>query len=307
MVVFAAPYRPPAPPGSPWRGVKHTLTGWDGSVWEISNPDSGVVLMGDAGVEGLGMPEVKNYTHDSATVHGVEWDGFVVTGRKVFLPIGVFSDSSDEWRALDAAFWRIFRPGKTVLWTVEVGSQARTLRLRYSGGGTEAWDFDPVRRGWNIYGVGLFPEQPFWEAAPIIRAYEPGVPVDFYGPDGFAPDFHVSASNQLATATINNPGDEETFVKWTLIGPLDAGTTVGVGGITTEVPFPIAAGERLVLNSDPRDLTAELNGVDVMEQFTEFDYTPVPAGEAVPLSLSVNGSGSGWIEAAIVPLYYRGV
>ena len=34
-IVYAAPYRPPAPPANPWRGIGLSWTGWDGSEWEL--------------------------------------------------------------------------------------------------------------------------------------------------------------------------------------------------------------------------------------------------------------------------------
>jgi hypothetical protein len=47
-LAYAAPYTPVIPGSfNPWQGMKHTWTGWDGSVWDLSDPESGVFLTAD--------------------------------------------------------------------------------------------------------------------------------------------------------------------------------------------------------------------------------------------------------------------
>lgn len=310
--VYGVPYVPPVPVVFvPWQGLKHTWTAWDGSVWPISDPRSGAALLAD-GLEGLGMPEILNYTHDSPVVHGVEWDGWLATGRKVFWHFIIYSGSatddqpsSDAWLARHRAFWKTMHPGTTGVWTVELPTGEKfSLRLRFVSDGGHSYATDPSKRGWEAYGIELFPEQPFWEGDTIVQSWEAGEQVDFYGPDGSGPDFFISSSAQVSTAVVTNPGDVEAFVTWTVNGPTTA-AVVGIGDDTTTVPFAIPDGSRLVLDTDPRQLTAELDGVDVMDQLTEFNYPALPPGEDVQLNLDLDGTGS--VEAKFKTYYLMGV
>ncbi|WP_315913576.1 phage tail domain-containing protein [Arthrobacter sp. lap29] len=309
---YGAPYAPPIPDVFiPWQGIKHTWTGWDGSIWPISDPRSGAALLAD-GLEGLGMPDILNYTHDSPVVHGSEWDGWLATGRKVYWHFIIYSGSAADdqpstkaWLARHKAFWKTMRPGTTGVWTVELPTGEKfSLRLRFVSDGGHSYATDPAKRGWEAYGIELFPEQPFWEGVSVVRSWDVGEQVDFFGPTGFGPDFFISSSAQLSTATVTNPGDVDTFVTWTINGPSTT-AVVGIGEDTTTVPFPIAAGSRLVIDTDPRRLTAELDGVDVMEQLTEFNYPALPPGEDVQLNLALDGTGS--VEAKFPTYYLMGV
>jgi len=311
-VVYGVPYVPPVPEFFvPWRGLKHTWTGWDGSVWDIGDPRSGAALLAD-GLEGLGMPEILNYTHDSPVVHGVEWDGWLATGRKVYWHFIIYSGSaaddqpsSKAWLARHRAFWRTMRPGTSGVWTVELPTGEKfSLRLRFASDGGHQYGRDPSQRGWEAYGIELFPEQPFWEGSNVIRSWEAGTPVDFFGLGGSGPDFFITSSAQLASATVSNPGDVESFVTWTILGPASS-AVVGIGTDVTVVPFPVADGSKLVMNTDPRQLTAELDGVDVMDQLTEFNYPALPPGQDVQLNLSLDGAGG--VEAKFPTYYLMGV
>lgn len=312
-VVYAAPYSVPVPDWyQPWQGIRHTWTGWDGSVWDLSDPSSGVGLLAD-GIEGLGMPQILNYTHGSPVVHGVEWDGWLATGRKVYWQIIVFSGaitddqpSSEAWIRRHRAFFRTLRPGKTGVWTVELPGTGEkfSLTLRFDTDGGHSYAKDPVQRGWEAYGISLFPEQPFWESPPVIQSWSVGEQVPFLGETGYGPPFHVSPSMQLATATLTNPGDVESFLLYTITGPSTT-AAVGIGGETTLIPFSIADGAKLVLDTDPRNLVAELGGVDVMDQLAEFNYPALPPGEDIALSLAMDGTGS--IEARFTPYRLMGL
>lgn len=312
-LLYAAPYVAPTPPQVPvrWQGMRHTWTGWDGSVWDLTDPSGGVALTSD-GVEGLGMPDIANYTHSSPVVHGAAWDGWLATGRKVFWPVVIFSGrdtddvpSSEAWIRRNRAFWRTLRPGKVGTWTVYLPSGEQfSLKLRFAGGGKEAFDRDPARRGWAVYGVELFPEQPFWEATPVVESWGAEVKTPFLGPEDVGPPFHVSPVTTIGTAKVTNPGDVESFIQWTVTGPTSS-VTVGIGGEKTVVPFPVPDGQKLVIDTDPRNLIAELNGVDVMNQLREFNYPALQPGADIKLSLAMEGNGS--VEARFTPYKLMGI
>lgn len=313
-LLFAAPSPAPAlarVAASPWGKLRHTWTGWDGSEWDLSRPAGGVFLLAE-GLEGLGMPDFTNYTTSSPVVHGTKWEGWLATGRKVFWNIGIYNNQgSNEWIALNRAFWRTLRPGKTGVWTIHLPTGEKfSLTLRLASPGSIAMDRDPVQHGWKSYGIELFPEQPFWEAKPVVKQWGSGKQVPFLGPDDKGPPFHVSRSTTLGSATLTNSGDVESYIQWTITGPT-LSVTVGIGGENTVVPFPVPDGKKLIIDTDPRNLIAELNGVDVMNQLTEFNYPALQPGENIKLSLEMETGGvnadRASVEARFTPYMLMGV
>ena len=119
----------------------------------------------------------------------------------------------------------------------------------------------------------------------------------FLGNEDIGPPFHVSPVTTIGTATLTNPGDVESYIQWTVIGPT-LSVTVGVGGEDTIIPFAVPKGQKLIIDTDPRNLIAELNGKDVMNQLREFNYPALPPGEDIKLSLAMEGNGS--VEARFI-------
>lgn len=278
-------------------------TGWDGSEWDLTNPSGGVFLT-TKGVEGLGMPSHLAWVGESPAVHGQYYRGHVVEPRPVFWPAYLYSDKGTaEWLALDRAFWRSLQPGKHGQWTVETpGGGRRSLSCRFVDDGRHAYPYDPLFRGWAAYGVSLIADNPFWTGEPVRRTWSQGASTDFYGGAAKGPPFHISSGSQLSSATITNEGDLEAWPVWTITGPLTS-VTVGVDGVTVQWTVALAAGDVLVIDTDPTVQSAWLNGVDVTDQLGTADFTPIPPGEDRPLSLTMAGTGA--VEASIAPRYYK--
>lgn len=293
---------------SPWGRIKHLFHGWDGSVWDVTDGRDGVFLMPE-GIEGMGMPDIQNYTFSSPVVHGVEWEGWRANERDCHWVIGIFEDSSVEWIEMKRAFWNIFRPGKTMRWEIILPNSERfNLIVRFKADATSVYARDPVRLGWAIYGITCFAEQPFWEGDPVSFTFENGVAGQtngFFGSTGFGPPFFIDSSSQatISTATLNNPGDVETYARWTAYGPFTT-ASVGLNGAIVNLPAALA-GDVYEINSDPRQLTATKNGVDIMKSLGFFDFTEIPPGEDIELQLGMNGTGK--IVAEFTPLYLRSV
>lgn len=304
MPILAAPSLvPPAPGRLVAQGSTHTWTGWDGSVWDLSGLDSGVSL--GAGVRGLTMPPVQRFTSDSPGVHGSRWRGSRTQEREVFWPLRVFhAAGSQEWLDYDAAFWRTMHPDQTGVWTVtQPNGVARSLTLRCVDDGQQSFDTDPALLGWARYGVTLVAEQPYWEGEPVVRSWKLTDPVPFLGPRGFGPPFYISQGSTLSNASIDNAGDIDAWPVWTIYGPTDS-VTVGVNGRTVSVPFAIPSGAVITIDTRPTAQTAlDGAGVEFTAQLGSFDFAPVPAGQAVPLSLAMVGNG--YVEASLTPLHLR--
>jgi hypothetical protein len=127
----------------------------------------------------------------------------------------------------------------------------------------------------------------------------------------------------METATIDNPGDVESYPRWYVEGPATT-ASVGVGSMVVDVPFEVPEGKCLVIESDPDFIGATLydvalgasskpservegvdllNPVDMTAALGEADFAPIPAGTAVPLSLTLMGLGK--VEALLPTLYRR--
>jgi len=298
---------PVAPPTSngvePRIGLNHKLTAEDGTVWDISTWETGVYLI-QGTVEGLGMPEVVNWKTTSPAVDGHQWDGYLVPGRKVFFYLAVWHNgSAADWAARNDELWDMFYPGKLLTWTVQLpGSNrgARHLQLRYEKC-EDGFETDPTFEGWAVYGLELSPEQPFWEGEPITRELQQQTVQDFFTGGAGSP-FYISGEQSIGSATMDNPGTAPSYILWEVVGPTTS-VTVGVNGGTTTFTPDIAAGDVLVIDTDPRNLGAELEGVDVTGQLGSFDYRPIPPGKDISLDLAMAGSGT--IRATFTPRYWR--
>jgi hypothetical protein len=95
-------------------------------------------------------------------------------------------------------------------------------------------------------------------------------------------------------------------------------TTIGIPGRTISVPFNVPAGKALEIDTDPRRQTVlygdwvpdpiggfgrVVNPVSRFGDMGAIDFATIPAGEAVPLSIVINGSGVVLME--LVPRHFR--
>lgn len=285
---------------SPWQASSVQWVGVDGSVWDLVSGAEGVVLLFD-GVEGLHSPVLTKYSSESRAVPGVRARGWRATSREVFWPVLVYGDSSEAWRDTYARFFNSIRPDVEGVWRVGFGGAKRELRLTGTYDDSHRFVTDPHKGGWAQFGVTLEAAQPYWTGEPVQRGpWTASAPVDFI--NGTAPPFNIGMSTAVGSATIPNPGDVDAYPVWTVTGPL-TGIELGVGTRVINVPFAVDAGEVLVIDTDPRNLTATLDGVDVTADLGFQSFAPIPTGAEV--SLHVEATGTGSIRAALTPLYFR--
>lgn len=303
-VVLAVPYVPPPPPVPAWRGLRHFWQGWNGTTWEISNPDEGVVLV-TGGVGGMNMPTFERYASESPALPGSRHRGARTEDRVVEWPLLVFGDlNSEEWLARDRAFWQTMRPDAPGLWTVvnPIDGTSRSLTCRFRDDGGHTYSRDPLEAGWAVYTVTMLAEQPYWTGATIRSPrWGVGTGTDFFPATG-APPFVISRATNLTNAELSNPGDVEAWPRWTIEGSFDS-VAITTNGGTLDVAGGVPAGQTLVINTDPRDQYALLDGVDVSGT-VDFDPRPIPGGETVPVEIVVTSPG-GSVQASFAPRYFR--
>lgn len=313
-IVYAAPYDPPAPP-SIWRGLGMTWTGWDGSVWDLTSAQGGVVMM--AGARGLSMPPVQHITSTYSSVHGARWRGNTIEPREVFWPIQIFSDAgSSAWVTRERAFWKTMRPKKTGIWTVTLpDGQQRYLECRFADDSQQAFDLDPVAVGWSNYGINLIAHQPFWCGPVWRREWGGGGTPSTFLPDNTRRTFSISPGNGFADAKVTNPGDMDVWPIWEVYGPCSS-ASVGVDGKQITIPFPIDTGEVLIIDTNPNMQTATLydytgsgatrvltNPVDKIVQLGLVEFYPVPPEDVVLVDLVMDGPGR--LAMEFTPHYLR--
>lgn len=234
-VVYASPPIPPPVAVDPWRGYRVVWEGWDGSSWELSDPAS-PVFMRKGGVEGLSMPAHQAWTSSSPAVHGQYYRGHVVEPRKVFWPVFVYSDlSSEDWVAVDRAWWRSLHPGAYGTW--RVGD--RSLSCRFVDDGNHAYDVDPSFRGWASYGVSLVADDPFWRGSPVRRTWAQSEAKGFYAVSPVT--FTVATDVVGATAHGLAVGTAVRFRDLVGVTGITADTTYYVAGTVAADSFQVAA------------------------------------------------------------------
>ncbi|MGN6589508.1 MAG: hypothetical protein ACTHKE_04375 [Sphingomicrobium sp.] len=309
----AVPASPPAPPPS----LRMVWTGWDGSEWVISDWSLGVFVT-DGGIQGLGAPAYTHYTQEAPGIAGQWYRGSNAKARKVFWPLAIWSDPEDEnWAAVDTAFWRTMDPERGGVWSVWGPSgEKRSLACRFEDDGGHAYAADPVQTGWEVYGLTLTADQPFWVGDPETRSWKSDTPVDFL-PASAGDTYHISSGSTLATAAITNAGDVDAWPVWTVIGESST-ASVGIGSAQISVPFEVASGKALVIDTDPTVQTATLydytapvgstpevfaNPVDRTADLGTVSFAPIPAGTDVALNVSMTGGG--YLRASVTPRYRK--
>lgn len=316
--IFLAPSSVEAPPSvnleSLWPGIVAMTFHPEGgdTAWDLLG-DSGVLLM-SKGLRGLDMPPVKRQADSSPAVHGTRYRGHRVDERPVFWPLLVYSDEgSQAWIEHDRALWEDLEPGKLGTWTItHPDGKTRSLRVRFDDDSDHASDRDPSKSGWEVYGLHLVAEQPFWEGDAVTREWESTVTVDFFN-GGAAPPFLISSGAAIGTATMSNPGRVPAWPVWTVFGPTSS-VDLGLDGKVVEAHFPVPSGKALVVDTDPTAQTAILyshaskvidpaTAEDVTGELGAADFRPIPPGSSVVLSLALTGSGS--VRADLRPRYYR--
>jgi hypothetical protein len=277
-----------------------TWTGFDGSEWQLTRPGIPNPRMAP-GVKGLHMPPMEVHASSSPLVPGVDLEGYDLPARPVYWPLIFRSRSAEQWREEHAAFFRSFHPIREGSWSVGEGSDARTLPLTGTFDGSYAFERDPFVTGKALIGVELIAPRPLWRGQPISRTFSGPSDEPFF-PLGGGPPFHISPGATFANASIENPGDEPSYLIWEVTGPQPAGTKLGVGEALIEIPFLVPDGSKLVIDTDPAAQYASLDG-ESRDQALGFQiFAPIPAGGKS--ALVIQAAGSGTVKASHVPLYW---
>lgn len=287
----------PVPPNIPAKYHSHyLLTGADGSTWDLCH---GPVYLTE-GATGFGTPKPENRWKESPNLDGAVWAGSRTPQRTLTLPLSIEARESLPWRDIYDAFFAAI-DGSATLTVTTPDSLSRTLGIRYDDGADIDIEIDPLLRRSALYPLSFVAADPYWHGWPIVRTYELGAMDELFP----GPPFHINPSNVLGSASVTNPGDVEAWPLWEVAGPF-AGFSVGLGESLVSYAGPVAAGESIVIDMDPRMLTIRnQDGAERWSGATEVEFAPIPPGD-VPLDLALAGASSqSRITLQFVPRYRR--
>ncbi|MFB7798929.1 hypothetical protein [Isoptericola sp. NPDC056134] len=314
---FGVPYKPPAPYVPNFRGLRHIVSRWDPEhedadgdgwveTWDLSDPEGGVYFP-DADIGGMHLPPFERQTSSSPALSGQRLKGVRTAARPFGWTVRVWKgdpdDTSAAFEAFDAAIWSVIGdPEQPFRWTVETPAGTRRhLYVSYAGG-DHAYSRDPMADGWVDYEPEFVADDPYWyDANPIVQEWHQPEQRDFYEPEDADDLLHISQSASTSSAQITNPGKVAAHLKLEVLDQMEDVTISVAGGI---IGTPdVADGQVLVVDTDPRVGSADLDGVDVDDQMIPWDPRPIPAGKTVPVTIVA--SGAGWVRATFIPRYYR--
>jgi hypothetical protein len=287
------------------------LLGCDGSTWDLTSGADGATLAG--GISGLHLPKVTHLWTKTAHRSGQTWRGSRLESRSFSMQILVGDTAppfriGSDWLALDDEFWSALSTEATAQLVV---NGARTLTFRLDDGNDqEALSTDPSLAGCAVYTIDCVADRPEWAGAPIAASfpYQASSSSNFFGGGSGAlgPPFYISAASGLDTASVANPGDLPAYPVWTITGPVGS-ATVGVVGQTVTLPFPLLAGDQVIIDTEAQTIS-DPQGTNLWPQmgYADVEFAPIPAGGTAPVVVGMSGADVGAsVAVSLTPLYRR--
>lgn len=306
--VVVDPPAPPPPAPRIWRTpVALTWHAWDGTVWDLTGGSSGVWV--EDVTRGTGMPDPAHRWDEYPTTDGAEWSGLRYPSREFASVVCVAAGDPYDFETLQSTFFRTLHPRKVGYITARraLGETRRLLNCRYVDGAdghpANSYFRNAARFGWRMLA------DPLWSGDPVTATFDnSGTTLAYIATtgDGWPPYGLVSARN-ISSATVTNAGDEAAWSVVRFNGPFDSVTLTEDGGAGfIEIPVPLAEGQWVEIDMRPGFKTVlDHAGVNRRADITSFRPFPLPAGESVPLTLSVAGSGAATsVVVSFTPLYH---
>lgn len=240
-----------------------TYTAPDGSVWPLTDSQRGWFTLAD-GVSGLDVAPYE-LTKDAHPRGGSRLRHAQPVERTIIWPLHVFGDDHMQfigrWRALARAFAVTLQDGPGRLEIARPDGSRRRIAVVYESG------FEGQgQQGTGIISdsavVSLYcPDPYFVDPVEVTEHREHGVGVDY-----LVPYPSVSSSQVLGATTLHNPGDVESWPRWTVTGPASlvtiTNTRTGESWVLDPDADgighgPLQQGERVTVTTDPPRVTFE--------------------------------------------------
>lgn len=299
-----------------------TMTGWDGSVWDLR---TGPVRITNKGLTGLGHLEFERFTQDTAMLHGQRQTGWRAKPRDVLLPVMMGPFLSEELQMRwTSAWWRLMHPEKANTLNITApDGVVRHLRVKFVDDGGGPIDQDPTRIGLEVWPIRMIADDPwffgddFGKLFPIKGA--PGSAEqdrNFYGGGAVVPGgkgrgtpLFVAKSRRSTSDIYTNPGDDTVWPVVTFTQRTGRfAITIGDGVVSADTQL-VAAGQALKIEMSPLRKAATLiyaNGTtkNITRQLKSFGFRPVPPETSTRIAIDVDTDGDYRVE--LIPHFFRG-
>ncbi|WP_146071185.1 hypothetical protein [Cryobacterium sp. Y57] len=215
----------------------------------------------------------------------------------------------EEWMESESAFWKMMDPEVTCRLTVSSSeTKVRFLDLRFVSDGDLAFNLDPTDVTGYPFGLEMVADKPFWRGPLSSKVFQTAADTGtFYAPPGSNFVFTIGSASTVDGATISNPGDTPAWPTLTVYGPA-VSFSINVGGSVISATLSLAAGESLVIDTNPtvqvaRKWVAGVGTIVPFFQFSSIQFAQIPRGGSVPVGIVLNGAGS--VQVAFFPQYRR--
>lgn len=297
------------PPSNGPVGLQIIWTGSDGVSWDLTSGSDGVALQ--PGYRGFSAPVIDYFDQQGVNTDGSYNKGYRVPPREVFLPLLILADDlgGSDFTDKDSKFFDGLTPGGYgTLTCITPNGNARYLTCRFQSDSDHGFSSDPAYRGWEIYGINLLAEDPWWYGPDVEEHFYSSGDEDYYNRSETGQVAYLSPSFSKERASITNPGDVESWITWTIWSPSGTmtGFKVGVNGYDIIFPGAITT-VPVTIDTNPRDRRVLRSGTDLSPSLSAIPrFDPVPKGASVPLWVSeYSGTVFGTVKATLKPRYFR--
>lgn len=283
-----------------------TWTDTNGEEWDLIN---GPVALTNAGIQGLGMPITFDTVRQTALVHGQTLQSWRLEPRELFIPI-TFRDLAEiDVNVIQRMFWDGLALGQNGTLTVtDSNGGVRFIQARLVDDGTATYIVDPYVKVQEMrsFGLTLVADDPWFRGPTQSFSFGlgPEGTATFFGNGSNATPFYIIKSTGGADSTLTNPGDQDSWITWTIEGPMTS-FDLEIGGHHIAGAIPVTAGDTLTIETSPLNQIAYLeDGTKVTRDLTAADFAPLPA-TGLPVNVGIDVVGTGTITASFAPVYWR--
>jgi hypothetical protein len=292
-----------------------TWTGANGTVWDLTAWDSPVQVttMDLPSTPAFSQQFASSPARDGRRYEGTTWQQadcvLTLIVGDVVPPAGQpHRRRGTEWRKLDKQFRLSMspsEPGKLTI-TDRTSATSRHLHLRLDKPLAIPGNEDPAIGGVATYSaIMTADDSPWWEGEVVPATFAAGSQQGpFFGGPNNTTLLYISQTDQLANATITNPGDREAWPVWWARGPFLT-AEVGIGDEKVILPFSRGPNQTVHVDSYNQTITDE-NGDSLWDLmgFTDPVFAAIHPGETVPLHTTLTGSDNrSAIGVSLTPLY----
>jgi hypothetical protein len=271
-----------------------TWTDTNGEEWDLIN---GPVALTNAGIQGLGMPITFDTVRQTALVHGQTLQSWRLEPRELFINV------------IQRMFWDGLALGQNgTLAVTDSNGATRSIEARLVDDGSAAFTVDPYVKVQEMrtFGLTLIADDPWFRGPTQSFSFGlgPEGTATFFANGSGATPFNIVKSTGGTDSTLTNPGDQDSWITWTIQGPMTS-FDLEIGGHHIAGAITVTTGNTLTIETSPLNQIAYLSdGTKVTRNLTSADFAALPA-TGLPVNVGIDVVGTGTITASFAPVYWR--